>query len=236
MSLDNAATAADTTPTAGVPEAAGVETTERQARRRETPRSVVDWKPDDGVTKIDREIELYSPLLRRNINRMGMRAQLSLYLLQRVLPSSGMVDEAQRFQATFDEKMSALEGAIEQAQEELTAICKRVGIDKNPPRSSTKPLTMTIPVYSQGMNRFIQVVLKLDNYYCRLDYVWMNSAISTQTQWEKINHFRRALWNEITFVGQSWTHARAVLRDHQNGRRTARAMRDGQEATESAAA
>lgn len=223
MSLDNldvgidpVATAADAAPTA-TPAAAT-----RRRRDRAPERKLVDWTPDDAVTMTSQTLEICSSLLRRNVNRMGIRAQLSLYLLQRVLPGSGMITEAQRFDEAFNEKISELETEIEQAHEELRVIAKKDGITRLPDKTSTAPLEIEVPIYSPGMNRFVRVIRNLDAYYCALDYLWMNGLVTTQYQWDRINHFRRRLWGEIQFVQRSWQHAKSILREFQEGRQAAR--------------
>lgn len=221
MTTETVAHAADARPSSPADAAAAGSVPPARRVRDSAPRTLADWRPEDAVTLMTQDVELASPLLRRNINRMGMRAQISLYLLQRVIPESGMIQEAAAFEAAFNERMSALDASIEEAQEELSAICKRVGLDRNPPKQSTKPLTMKIPIYSPGMLRFVQTLLKVDSYFCRLDYLWMNSQVSTATQWEKINHFRRAVWAEVQFLSLSWQHARGSLKQVQEGRRQA---------------
>src|SRR5690606_16413792 len=116
--------------------------------------------------------------------------QLSLYLLQRVLPSSGMITEAQRFDEAFNAKISELETEIEQGHEELRVIAKKDGITRLPDKTSTAPLEIEVPIYSPGMNRFVRVIRNLDAYYCALDYLWMNGLVTTQYQWDRINHYR----------------------------------------------
>lgn len=230
MSLDNA-TVGNVADAPEVAQEATESTGQQQAARkraRQNNRSLLDWRPDDAVTMTTQELEVCSPLLRRNINRMGIRAQLSFYLLQRVLPSSGLVEEAQRFEVAFGEKFSALETEIEQAAEELRLLARKDGIDTLPNKSSTAPLELTIPIYTPGMHRFVRLMRNLDSYYCALDYLWMNGLVATDYQWDRINHFRRRLWEEIQFLNRSWQHARAVLRDFQEGRRAARPARNAE--------
>ncbi len=231
MTIDNQAAAAVIDPpavdAAAATEAAGPAATRpaRRANRTRQPTlrmSIQEWKPDDATTMIQQELEICSPLLRRNLNRLGVRAQLSLYLLQRVLPSSGLVEVTSRFDAAFSEKMDKFETALQEAHEELRVLARKDGIDKLPEKSSTDPLKVSVPIYSQGMGRFVRVIRNLDAYYCALDYLWMNGISSTQYQWDRINHFRRLLWDEVTFLNKSWVEARAILRERQAGRADAR--------------
>lgn len=220
MSLDNPTTGLEPEKTA---EAVETPTAPTPApKRRAPPRSLAEWTPDDAVTMTTQRLEICSTLLRRNVNRMGTRAQLSLYLLQRILPSSGMVEEAQRFDVAFDQKIAELETEIEQAHDELRLIAKKDGIASLPDKSSTDPLVIDVPIYSRGMNQFVRLVRNLDAYYCALDYLWMNGLVTTKHQWDQINHFRKRLWNEVLFMQRSWQHARAILREFQEGRQAAR--------------
>lgn len=229
MSLDNQTV----DPQVDAPDAATVQAESAQQqpqtrKRRQNTRSLLDWRPDDAVTMTTQELEICSPLLRRNVNRMGIRAQLSFYLLQRVLPSSGLVEEAQRFEEAFGEKIVALETEIEMANEELRLLARKDGIETLPNKSSTAPMVLSVPIYTPGMHRFVRLMRNLDSYYCALDYLWMNGLVATDYQWDRINHFRRRLWEEIQFLNRSWQHARAVLRDFQEGRRAARPARNGE--------
>lgn len=232
------------TPEAGIEtgtpavETAATQPAQAQRRRARAPeRKLVDWTPDDAVTMTSQKLEICSSLLRRNVNRMGIRAQLSLYLLQRVLPSSGMITEAQRFDEAFNAKISELETEIEQGHEELRVIAKKDGITRLPDKTSTAPLEIEVPIYSPGMNRFVRVIRNLDAYYCALDYLWMNGLVTTQYQWDRINHYRRRLWGEIQFVQRSWQHAKGILKEFQEGRQAVRqAAGTGDATAETAAA
>lgn len=201
------ADATTTTPAAAAPKAP------QRSPRHAVARTLADWRPDDNVTMIFQDLELTHPFVCRNYSRIGVRAQLSLFMLQRVLPSNpATLAMGQEFNKAFDARMAEVEALIEEDNKVLLTAAREYGIRTIPQTQSTKPVVASVPIFSPGMGAFIKMFRKIDTLLSSAEYLWLNSVIPTEHQQQLINKYRDQLWGEVRFLQSAWVQARRALR------------------------
>lgn len=182
-------------------------------RRHDVARDLLNWRPDDNVTMLIRDVELYHPFVCRNYNRIGIRAQLTLFMLQRVLPSNAqMVEKSEAFTKEFDRRIGEFEQQIEVDSQNLMATARENGIRSISTKMSTKPVSVQVPIYTPGMGAILGLFTKIDTLLSNVDYLYLNAVIPTGAQQSYIDKYRKLLWAEVQFLSAAWLHARRALR------------------------
>lgn len=217
---DAQAVATTASPDTSQPATSDQAPTAPRRRRHEVARKLEDWSPDDNVTMLLREVEFFHPFMCRNYNRIGIRSQLTLFMLQRVLPTNPqMLEAADTLSREFERRVGEFEKQIEVDSQNLLTTARASGIRTLPDRMATKPVQVKVPIYSPGMGRILGLFCKVDLLLSHVDYLFLNSLIPTGDQQLYIDKYRKLLWAEVQFLQKAWLHARRALREVQGAQR-----------------
>ncbi|OGU21651.1 MAG: hypothetical protein A2580_18250 [Hydrogenophilales bacterium RIFOXYD1_FULL_62_11] len=200
-------------------------TKDREERKRQRRLDAREWAPRENVAVIHKDITLGSKMLTKNWNVLFVRAQTTMHMLQEIVPSEGQMEQSRGIEQVLEERLSALTVEITNERARLITLAKAEGIDEIPEKDYTQGEDIHVPIYTPGANKYLGILLQVDELFWLVDYLWLQGTIKTEHKYQVINRFRRLLWDMVKFTTTTWIRARQSLQSTQQERNAKQAAK-----------
>lgn len=168
---------------------------EHQHERRRTKFLDQDFKPNHNHIVESREVVLRTLAAQRLLYLCFFRNQISLYQVQVIIPNLAAQDRWQKLEETVIAMLDKLgdEAKAERDRTKMLAEQSQIPLEGPGVFGQTEPLNTLLQVYSPEANRFLDLLLLIDNMFDIANRLWIRGRFSTQQQRSLATHWRRKL-------------------------------------------
>lgn len=188
---------------------------QRETYKRQRRLDARTWVPRETSAVVFREVEIGSQTLQRQWNLIFVTAQTAMYMLQHVVPSTGSMEQSHGIEQVLNDRMVELETALREEMQRLTHLAAGDGIDQIPAKDYTQAEKIRVPIYTPGAGSYLSLILKLDELFWMVDYLWIQGVIKPEHRWQVINSWKKKIWESVRETVNLWKRARKALNDAQ---------------------
>src|SRR5690606_29030158 len=185
---------------------------EREAHKRQRRLDARTWVPRDAsAAVVYRDVEIGSQSLQRLWNPVFVASQTAMYMLQHVVPSTGSMEQSRGIEQILAERRAELDEALRTEMERLSHLAAGDGIDQIPAKEFTQAEQIRVPIFTPGAGAYLSLILKLDELFWMVDYLWIQGVIKPEHRWQIINSWKRKIGDSSRSTISLWQRAKKAL-------------------------